>query len=533
MNADGRRMSQFRVWGLRLPLGHSGEDEIRRALARGLSVRIEAIGPITTIRRSLDARDKERGLFWVFTLDVSLGSRPSRFPKGWRVGPVPPAPIASPRTDSRLRGKSVAVVGSGPAGLFSALRLASSGASVALLERGAPLKERVFAVSALWREGTFSQEANVQFGEGGAGTFSDGKLVTRVKDPRVRLVLEEFVRAGAPARILEEAHPHVGTDGIRACVGAIRERLLALGVQFRFQARVEDVSPDARSGWCLSAGNERLRCDAAFLAVGHSSRALFKKLLARGVPFDPKGFAVGGRAEHPQAWVDRNQYGRFAGHPDLPAAEYFLTYKDEATGRGVYSFCMCPGGMVINAASEAGKLVTNGMSMSHRASGLANAGIVATVTPDDWGGGPLGGIEFQEALEKKGYELGGNYLVPAQTLRGFVDGKEDASLPRVSYRPGARAVNLRGFFPPFIEEPLLLAMARFDKTMPGFIENGVFMVPETRTSCPLQVRRAADLSVEGHPGLYIVGEGAGWAGGIVSSAVDALRAAEAFEQGNA
>ncbi len=527
-------MSQFRVWGLRLPLGHSGEAEITRALARGLSVRIEAVGPVMVVRRSLDARDKERGLFWVHTLDVELGSRPSRLPKGWRMGPVPPAPVSTPSASDSLRGKSVAVAGSGPAGLFAALHLASSGASVTLLEQGAPIKERVAAVGALWREGRLSPVANVQFGEGGAGTFSDGKLVTRVKDSRVRFVLEEFVRAGAPARILEENHPHIGTDGIRACAGAMRERLLALGVNFRCGARVTDVSPGARGGWSLLVGGEQVVCDAVFLAVGHSSRPLFRRLFERGVPFEPKGFAVGGRVEHPQTWVDRRQYGRFAGHPGLPAAEYFLTYKDERTGRGAYSFCMCPGGMVINAASEAGHLVTNGMSMSHRASGLANAGIVIAVTPEDFGGGPLAGIAFQESLERKAFALGGgDSFVPAQTAKGFVEGVEDKALPRVSYRPGARAMNLRGFFPPFIEEPLLRAMARFDKLMPGFIENGVFMVPETRTSCPIQVRRAKDLSVEGFPGLYLVGEGAGWAGGIVSSAVDALRAAEAFEKSSA
>ncbi len=526
-------MSRTRIWGVRLPIGRGGEEEIKRALARGLGVRVEAIGHLAVARRSLDARNKERGLFWVFTVDVSLGARPSRLSKGWRSGPVPPAPSNPFPSCGRLKGINLAVVGSGPAGLFAALSLASSGASVKLFERGAPMKERVSAVGALWRTGTLSPEANVQFGEGGAGTFSDGKLVTRVKDQLVKTVLEEFVRSGAPARILEEAHPHIGTDGIRACVTAIRQRLAGLGAEFCCGAKVEDAAVGKNGGWELLVNGGRVGCDAAFLAVGHSSRQLFRRLLQNGVPFEAKGFAIGGRAEHPQAWVDRKQYGRFAGHPELPAAEYFLAYKDEATGRGVYSFCMCPGGMVINATSEPERLVTNGMSMSHRASGYANAGLVVTVHPDDWGGGPLGGMELQEHLEKKAYELGGGFHVPAQTLRAFVDGRADEGAVRVSYRPGARPVNLRGFFPAFIEEPLIRALVRFDKTMQGFIENGVLMVPETRTSCPMQVRRDADLSAEGHPGLYLVGEGAGWAGGIVSSAIDALRAAEAFKQSRA
>jgi len=518
-----------RVSGIRLPLGHGGEEGLRRALARGLGVRIEALGVLQIVRRSLDAREKSRMLFWVFTVDVVLAARPTRLPRGWRVDEPPPVPPSVVR-EPLLQGRPVAVVGTGPAGLFAALALAQAGARVTVLEQGAPLARRVAAVGALWREGTLSADANVQFGEGGAGTFSDGKLVTRLRDPRVRVVLAEMVRRGAPASLLEEAHPHVGTDGIRRVVAALREHLESLGARFQFGCAVEGVTA-AGAGWRLETTAGPVETTAAFLAVGHSSRRLFRALAAAGFPFEAKGFAVGCRVEHPQEWVDRCQYGRFAGHPDLEPAEYFLTWKDSETGRGVYSFCMCPGGMVVNSSSEAGQVVTNGMSMSHRASGLANAGFVVTVAPGDFGGDPMAGLDFQEALERRAFDLGGgDYCAPAQRVASFLRGGADADLPRVSYRPGVRAVDLDGLFPDFVEGPLKRAFRRFDRLLPGFVECGVAIAPETRTSSPLQVRRAADLSVEGFPGLYLVGEGAGWAGGIVSSAVDALKCVEAFSE---
>lgn len=270
-----------RVWGVRLPLGQSSQEHLRRALARGLAVRIESLGPLTVVRRSLDARDKKKMICWVYTLDVALSAVPSRLPRGWRVGDPPkPPPRSTP--GARLRGLTAAVVGTGPAGFFAALSLAESGASVEILEQGPPLQERVRAVGALWREGRLSAEANVQFGEGGAGTFSDGKLVTRVKDPRVREVLEEFVRAGAPARILEEAHPHVGTDGIRQVVAGLRARLEDLGVRFRFHTRITGVHPEA-GGYRVDAAEGRgATARLVVLAVGHSSRPLFRQLQAQG-----------------------------------------------------------------------------------------------------------------------------------------------------------------------------------------------------------------------------------------------------------
>ncbi len=521
-------MSDYRVWGIRLPLGKAREANLRRAIARALDVRIEAIGTLAVVRKSLDARGRKRPPSWVFTVDCALSDRPKRRPPGVRVGPVPERPRATAARDDRLHGLNAVVVGTGPAGLFAAWALMAHGASVTVLEQGPSLEERVAAVRDLWRAGTLSGDANVQFGEGGAGTFSDGKLTTRIKDPLASDVLSSFVDAGAPEAILTEAHPHLGTDGVRRVVRALRAQLEARGAAFHFRRTVLAVTRTG-AGFRVETTGGAACVDAVFLAAGHSSRPLFRSLIAEGVPFRPKGLAVGVRVEHPQPWADACQYGRFAGHPELPASEYFLTFKDAASGRGVYSFCMCPGGVVVNSASEPDGIVTNGMSMSHRASGRANAGIVVTVSPDDFGRDPLAGIAFQEELEKRAFALGGGgYVAPAQRIVTFLSGGVDGDPLQTTFRPGVRAVDLRGFFPDWIQEPLARAFLHFDRRMPGFIENGVMLAPETRTSSPLQVERGDDGCAKGMPGLCLVGEGAGWSGGIVSSAVDALRCVEAF-----
>jgi uncharacterized FAD-dependent dehydrogenase len=521
-------MTDYRVWGIRLPLGKGGDEHLRKTLARMLDVRIEAIDSLSVVRKSLDARGRKRPPSWVFTVDCTLLNRPGRRPPGVRVEPVPATRRAAIPEDKSLEGLDAAVVGTGPAGLFAAAALAARGATVTVLEQGPPLEDRVSAVRNLWRAGALSGDANVQFGEGGAGTFSDGKLTTRIKDPLVAVVLSRFVGAGASETILSEAHPHLGTDGVRRVVRAMREQLEARGAAFQFRRTVLSVRRSG-AGYEVETGDGRARADAVFLAVGHSSRPLFRSLMAMGVTFRPKGMAVGVRVEHPQSWADACQYGRYAGHPDLPPSEYFLTFKDGPTGRGVYSFCMCPGGVVVNSASEPDSLVTNGMSMSHRASGRANAGIVVTVEPLDFGGDPLRGVVFQEELERRAFLLGGGgYRAPAQRIRSFLGGRSDEAPLKTTFKPGVSAVDLRGFFPPWIEGPLARAFVRFDRTMPGFIEYGVMLAPETRTSSPLQVERGEDGCARGFPGLCLVGEGAGWSGGIVSSGVDALRCVEVF-----
>ena len=519
-----------RIYGIELPLGKADDAEaLLVAVARALAIHRDLIQEITVVRRSLDARKARGAPRWVFTLDMSAQGRPQRVAPGIRVGPVPERPASISKTQEKdLQNLDAAVVGTGPAGLFAALALASRGARVTILEQGPPMQDRVAAVAELWRTGTLHADANVQFGEGGAGTFSDGKLMTRIKDPLCREVLATFVEAGAPEHILEEAHPHLGTDGVRRVVAAMRVRLEGLGVSFRFRQRVTGVQKTA-VGYRLLTPEAAVETGAVFLAVGHSSRPLFLDLRDMGVPFTAKGFAVGVRVEHPQEWLDARQYGRFAGHPDLPASEYFLTFKDARTGRGVYSFCMCPGGLVVNSASEPEGLVTNGMSLSRRASGFANAGIVVTVSPEDFGGDPWAALAFQKDLEHCGYVLGGGgHLAPAQTVGAFLKDRKDEVLPATTFRPAIRAANLRGFFPAWIEAPLVRGLESFDRKLPGYIARGLMLAPETRTSSPLQVVRSTDRSAEGFPGLYLLGEGAGWAGGIVSSAVDALRCVEAF-----
>ncbi len=513
-----------RLLGLEVPLGKPLDPEALKVLvARTLALRIEAVEEIRVVRRSLDARKGRRAPVWVLVLDLRLRERPGRMPRGLRLEPVAPTPPPSPAPSPSCEGLSAVVVGSGPAGLFAAEALLRRGASVSVLEQGPALPERVAAVKDLWRLGSLHPDANVQFGEGGAGTFSDGKLTTRIKDDLRFEVLRRFVEAGAPEGILEEAHPHLGTDGVRRVVRSLRQGLEERGARFSFRECLLRLERQG-GAWRLWTSKGERKADLVVLAVGHSSRRLFRRLFELGLPVRPKGFAVGVRAEHPQAWVDACQYGRFAGHPDLPAAEYFLTYRDAPTGRGVYSFCMCPGGLVVNSSSEEGLLVTNGMSMSHRASGFANAGLVVTVRPEDFGGDPLQGLAFQEELEARGFRLGGgDYRAPAQSVAAFLEGRADPAPLRSTFRPGVKAVNLRGFFPPWVEEPLARALRRFDRLMPGFVEKGVLLAPETRTSSPFQVLRGERGEPPGFPGLLAVGEGAGWSGGIVSSAVDALR----------
>jgi hypothetical protein len=459
-------------------------------------------------------------------VEVDLGARITKaLPAGLRVVPLE-TPSSLTARAGRGVGLSAVVVGSGPAGLFAAQALVAEGVEVTLLERGLPLTERVGAVARFWAGGILDPLGNVQFGAGGAGTFSDGKLTHRSRDPLARRVLEAFVEAGAPQKILTEAHPHLGTDGARTAIARMLESLEDAGTQLHFNTPLEGIEPGGKR-WLARAGGRIFEADLLFLALGHSSRGTLKSLAAAGIPFRAKGFAVGVRAEHPQRWLDDRQYRGRTGTRDLPPAGYRLAFRDPVTGRGVYSFCMCPGGLVVNASSEPGHLVTNGMSLSRRDSGFANAGVVVSVGPEEFGGDPLGGIAFQEGLEEMAFRAGGgNFLAPAQTARAFVQGEEDPSLPRSTFRPGLRPARLDTLFPAWVSEPLRRALQDFDRKLPGFLREGVLIAPETRTSAPLQVVRAEDGSARGFPGLYLVGEGSGWAGGIVSSAVDALRACE-------
>jgi uncharacterized FAD-dependent dehydrogenase len=428
----------------------------------------------------------------------------------------------------------VVIVGSGPAGTFCALRLLDYGIEAVVLERGPSMSERVQGVNALWKEGRFDPEANAQFGEGGAGTFSDGKLTTRIGHPATRYVLDAFVRHGAHPRILYLAKPHVGTDVIRKCSVLMRKDAEARGVQYRWRSPLADLRCDeaGRVVAAVLASGEELPCEALVLAPGHSARDTFEMLHRHGVAMRQKPFAVGVRIEHPQDLIDRSQYGPSKGHPSLPPADYKLVCNF-GLNRAAYSFCMCPGGEVIQCASEEGGVVVNGMSNEARDSGFANSGLVAKVNTSDFGSEHLlAGMYFQRTWEQKAFRAAGEtYGAPATSVFDFLKGRASGALPRSSFRPFAVPSDIRTCLPDFIQEQLRGALPVFDKKIHGFTsKESLLLAIESRTSSPIQLLRGEDGQSVSHPGLYPCGEGAGFAGGITSAAVDGIRVAEWIAQ---
>lgn len=480
-------------------------------------------------RRGFDARRKG-SVRRIFTAEVSLRDEAleeavcSRVPSARRHGPAPdpfpPGPVPFPV----LR---PVVVGAGPAGLFAALTLARFGAPPHLLERGRPVEERTRQVREFWDRGELDPESNVQFGEGGAGTFSDGKLTTRIGDPLVEHVIAVFARCAGLPDLTKEAKPHVGTDRLRGFCRRIRGELEALGAEIRFGSRVDDLSvEEGRLRGVTLSGGETIPCEVLVLGTGHSARDTIRMLHARGVRMSAKPFAAGFRVEHPQGLIDRIQYGKMAGSPHLPPADYRLAARTPS-GRGVYSFCMCPGGEVMAASSAPGGMPVNGMSAHARDSGFANSGIVAQVGPPEFGGeGPLAGIAFQERLEEIAFRRGGGgYGIPAMNLTAFLTGAaRNLSRGRVA-AVGAVRANLSGILPAAVEEAIRYGLERFGASMRGFLtQEATLYAVESRTSSPVRIERE-NYESPTVKGLYPVGEGAGHAGGIVSSAVDGIRAA--------
>ncbi|HEX9011646.1 MAG TPA: hypothetical protein VF804_14860 [Holophagaceae bacterium] len=513
-----------------LPL-NLGEETLDLAvpLAHALGGRPGDYRAVTLERRSLDARHKGAIRFLVslgFETDRSL--EPGPLPGGLKLEPAPAmAPYAVPPVPRRPR---VVVVGSGPAGTFCALRLLDYGIEPIVLERGPAMGERVKAIAGLWKDAVLDPEANAQFGEGGAGTFSDGKLTTRIGHPATRYVLDAFVRFGANPRILYLAKPHVGTDVIRRCAVLIRKDAEARGARYRFRARLTDVRFDGegRVRAAVLEGGEEIPCDALVLAPGHSARDTFEMLHRHGVAMRQKPFAMGVRIEHPQDLVDRAQYGPSSGHPSLPAADYKLVCNF-GLNRAAYSFCMCPGGEVIQCASEPGGVVVNGMSNEKRDSGFANSGLVAKVNTSDFGSDHLlAGMHFQRRWEQAAYRAAGEtYGAPAMAVQDFMKGRATGRLPRSSFKPFAVAADLRTCLPDFIQEQLAGALPVFDRKLHGFASReAILLAIESRTSSPIQLLRGEDGQSASHPGLYPCGEGAGFAGGITSAAVDGIRVAE-------
>lgn len=424
------------------------------------------------------------------------------------------------------------IVGMGPAGLFAGLTMAQKGYKPIIIERGECVEDRTRTIEKFWNGGEFNSNSNVQFGEGGAGTFSDGKLTTRIKDLRCAFVVEEMVKAGAPEEIMYKGKPHVGTDILKDVVINIRKEIIALGGEVRFNSKLENLVIRDKEIKAVIVNGEEIPCEALILAIGHSSRDTYEMLYRQEISMATKPFAIGVRVEHPQRLIDENQYGKYAGHPRLKAADYKLTYTCKNKERSVYSFCMCPGGVVVAAASEEGRLVTNGMSYYARDKENANSAIVATVGEKDFGDNPLDAIEFQRRYEELAFKVGGgNYNAPVQMIKDFVNSKSTTKLGTVkpSYTPGYTLVDMGKCLPKGVTDALREGFESFEKKIKGFSSgDGIMIGVETRTSAPVRIERNEELQSISTKGIYPSGEGAGFAGGIISAAVDGIKCAESI-----
>lgn len=505
------------------------EERLRGELLRRFCLTPADLLALRVVRSGIDARKKPR-IRMVFSVECSLRDEAGfleRFNGDPDVADAPPLPLRFfPKVTARER---IVIVGAGPAGLFAALRLAEYGLTAMLLERGKPIPQRLADVQRFRDVGELDEESNVQFGEGGAGTFSDGKLTTRVRDTNIAWVLENLVRFGAPSEVLTQAKPHIGTDRLREVVAALREYLTASGFIVRFGAKLTGIAvSEGNVATVLVNERDESACDSLILAPGHSARDTYRMLADHGVRMEAKPFAVGVRVEHPQELINRIQYGHPA-PPYLPPADYGVTYNNAFSGRSAYSFCMCPGGVVMAGSSEAGGIVTNGMSSHRRDSPFANSALVVNVGPSDFpGDDPLAGIEFQRDLERRAYVAGrSNYHAPGQNLLDFLEGRLGRRYAS-SYRPGVREYDLATLLPGFVTETLREGLRAFNRKMKGFVSEAATLTGvESRTSAPLRIVRGEDCQSVTLRGLYPAGEGAGYAGGIMSSALDGIRVADA------
>ncbi|WP_288754114.1 NAD(P)/FAD-dependent oxidoreductase [uncultured Pseudomonas sp.] len=526
----------LRITELKLPLDHP-DEALREAIVQRLGIRDEQLISFNLFKRSYDARKKNTELLFIYTIDLHASNEEELLRKFADDHNVVPAPDVTYRYVAQapegLDARPI-VVGLGPCGIFAGLLLAQMGFKPIILERGKEVRQRTKDTWGLWRKSVLNPESNVQFGEGGAGTFSDGKLYSQIKDPQHhgRKVLEEFVKAGAPDEILYINKPHIGTFRLTGMVEQMRQEMIALGAEVRFEQKVTDllIEDGQVQGVVLESG-EQLLSRHVVLALGHSARDTFRMLHAQGVYMEAKPFSVGFRIEHPQSLIDKARLGKYAGHPKLGAADYKLVYHAK-NGRSVYSFCMCPGGTVVAATSEPGRVVTNGMSQYSRNERNANSGIVVGIDPErDYPGGPLAGIELQERLEAHAYVMGGsNYQAPAQLVGDFVAGKPSTALGSVepSYKPGVTLGDLAPSLPAFAIEAIREALPAFDRQIKGYnLHDAVLTGIETRTSSPLRITRGEDFQSLNVKGLFPAGEGAGYAGGILSAGVDGIRVAEA------
>jgi uncharacterized protein len=527
----------LRLTEVKLPLDHP-EEAIQEAILKKLHITPAELIRYSIFKRSYDARKKEDIVF-VYILDVETTQEKrllQRFKKDPHVMPTPDTRyryVAQAGEGAIASTYRPVVIGAGPCGIFAGLLLAQMGFRPLILERGKPVHDRSVDTFGFWSKRKFNPESNAQFGEGGAGTFSDGKLYSRVKDANHhgRKVLEELVNAGAAPEILYVNKPHIGTYRLVKIVENMRRTIESLGGEIRFQSRVEKIDIEDKGErqvrGVILANGEYIRSDHVILAVGHSARDTFEMLHQQGVYIEPKPFSVGFRVEHPQSVIDQCRLGSQAGHPMLGAADYQLVHHCS----NVYSFCMCPGGQVVAATSEVGRVVTNGMSQYERSGKNANSGIVVGITPDDYPGSPLAGMEFQRRLEERAFELGGcTYEAPGQLIGDFLAQRPSTALGSVkpSYRPGVHLCDLSPSLPEYAIAAIREAIPAFDKQLKGFaMHDAVLTGVETRTSSPVRIKRKDDYQSLNTTGLYPAGEGAGYAGGILSAGIDGIKVAEA------
>ncbi|HBE78129.1 MAG TPA: hypothetical protein DDW65_10170 [Firmicutes bacterium] len=517
------------------------EAKLGEYLLAHLQLPVTALRQLLIEHKSLDARHKNE-IFFVYTLRFEIADEHCQ--TSGLVNGVPNLTVtgeqeqeqpqsAVPVSKAKLsRACRPVIVGAGPAGLFAGLKLALAGLKPLIIERGEGLPDRIDKVNRFWEQRALDPDSNIQFGIGGAGTFSDGKLMTRVKDPHLPEILQQLVAAGGPPEILYWQYPHIGTDLLREVVTNLQSLIIDYGGEFRFHSCLTDLVLDQGNLHNLTVNREIVISTALMvLAIGNGARDTYEMLLQKGLSLEAKPFAVGLRIEHPQDLINTAQYGKWAGHPALGPAEYRLTFNHQPTGRGVYSFCMCPGGMVVGATSELERVVTNGMSYHARSSGIANSAIIVTVGPKDFGdGGPLAGVRFQRALESKAFQMGGsNYSAPVQRVADFLQDKASVAMGELkpTYLPGYTPANLRELLPREISEAIADGIRHFANRINNFDwPDAVLTGVETRTSAPVRILRGESRQAIGGNGIYPVGEGAGYAGGIISSALDGWKTAE-------